>query len=43
VKETVRGFQEILEGMHDDRPEAAFYMVGSIDEAVEKSKKMREV
>jgi len=43
VKETVRGFKEILEGTHDDLPEAAFYMVGSIDEAVEKAEKMREV
>jgi F-type H+/Na+-transporting ATPase subunit beta len=43
VEDTVRGFKEILEGKHDDLPEAAFYMVGSIDEAVEKSKKMREV
>jgi len=43
VKETVRGFKEILEGAHDERPEGAFYLVGSIDEAVEKSKKMREV
>ena len=38
VKETVRGFKEILEGKHDDLPEAAFYMVGTIDEAVEKAK-----
>jgi len=38
VKETVRGFKEILEGKHDDLPEAAFYMVGTIDEAVEKGK-----
>jgi F-type H+-transporting ATPase subunit beta len=43
VKEAVRGFKEILEGTHDDLPEGAFYMVGSIDEAVEKAKKMREV
>jgi F-type H+-transporting ATPase subunit beta len=43
VKEAVRGFKEILEGKHDALPEAAFYMVGSIDEAVEKAKKMREV
>ena len=43
VEDTVRGYKEILEGKHDDLPEAAFYMVGSIDEAVEKSKKMREV
>ncbi len=41
VKETVRGFKEILEGKHDDLPEAAFYLVGTIDEAVEKAKKMR--
>jgi F-type H+-transporting ATPase subunit beta len=40
VKETVRGFKEILEGKHDALPEAAFYLVGTIDEAVEKAKKM---
>ena len=33
VKETVRGFKEILEGKHDDLPEQAFYMVGTIDDA----------
>jgi F-type H+/Na+-transporting ATPase subunit beta len=38
VKETVRGFKEILEGKHDHLPEDAFYMVGSIDEAIEKAK-----
>ena len=43
VKETVRGFKEILEGRHDDLPEAAFYMVGTIDEAVEKAKEMGEL
>ncbi len=37
VRETVRGFKEILEGRHDDLPEAAFFMVGTIDEAVEKA------
>ncbi|HUT69195.1 MAG TPA: F0F1 ATP synthase subunit beta [Desulfatiglandales bacterium] len=42
VKETVRGFREILEGKHDELPEAAFYMVGTIDEAVEKAKQMSE-
>ncbi|OIP27452.1 MAG: F0F1 ATP synthase subunit beta [Dehalococcoidia bacterium CG2_30_46_19] len=42
IKETVRGFKEILEGKHDDLPEAAFWLVGTIDEAVEKAKKMRE-
>ncbi|PIU22967.1 MAG: F0F1 ATP synthase subunit beta, partial [Chloroflexi bacterium CG08_land_8_20_14_0_20_45_12] len=41
IKEAVRGFKEILEGKHDDLPEAAFYMVGTIDEAVEKAQKMR--
>jgi F-type H+-transporting ATPase subunit beta len=41
AKETVRGFKEILEGKHDDLPEAAFYMVGTVDEAVEKAKEMR--
>ncbi len=40
VKETVRGFKEILEGKYDHLPEAAFYMVGTIDEAVEKAKKL---
>ena len=38
VKETVRGFKEILEGKHDDLPESAFLYVGSIDEAVAKGK-----
>ncbi|MGE5592354.1 MAG: F0F1 ATP synthase subunit beta [Betaproteobacteria bacterium] len=40
VEETVRGFAEILEGKHDDLPEQAFYMVGTIDEAVEKAEAM---
>jgi len=40
IKETVRGFKEILEGKHDDIPEQAFFMVGTIDEALEKAKKM---
>ncbi len=38
IKETVRGFKEILEGKHDDLPEQAFYMVGTIDEVIEKAK-----
>jgi F-type H+-transporting ATPase subunit beta len=42
VKETVRGFKEILEGKHDDLPEAAFYMVGTIDEVQEAAEKMAE-
>ena len=41
VHETIRGFKEILEGKHDDLPEQAFYMVGTIDEAVEAAEKMR--
>jgi len=40
IKETVRGFKEILEGKHDALPEQAFFMVGTIDEAVEKAKKL---
>ena len=40
LEETIRGFREIIEGKHDDMPEAAFYMVGGIDEVVEKAKKM---
>lgn len=39
-EDTVRSFQEILAGKHDDMPEMAFYMVGSIDEAVEKAKNL---
>jgi len=39
VADTVRGFKEILEGKHDELPETAFYMVGSIEEAVEKAAK----
>jgi F-type H+-transporting ATPase subunit beta len=42
VAETVRGFKEIIEGKHDELPVQAFYMVGTIDEAVEKGKKMLE-
>lgn len=42
VPDTVRGFKEILEGKHDDLPEQAFYMVGGIEEAVEKAKRLSE-
>lgn len=42
VKETVRGFKEILEGKHDNLPEDAFRFVGTIDEAIAKGKKMLE-
>ena len=40
IEETIRGFKEIIEGQHDDLPEAAFYMVGGIDEVIEKAKQM---
>ncbi|MDR1353953.1 MAG: F0F1 ATP synthase subunit beta [Oscillospiraceae bacterium] len=39
LKETVRGFKEILEGQHDDLPESAFLFVGTIDDAIEKARK----
>ena len=39
LKETIRGFREIIDGEHDDLPESAFLFVGSIDEAVEKAKR----
>ena len=42
IKETIRGFKEILEGKYDDLPEAAFYMVGTIDEAVQKGKELTQ-
>ena len=41
LTETLRGFKEIVDGVHDHLPEQAFYMVGSIDEAVEKAKKLQ--
>ena len=41
IKETIRGFKEIIEGKHDDLPESAFLFVGTIDEAVEKAKNMQ--
>ncbi len=42
LRETIRGFREILAGKHDDLPEQAFYMVGTIDEAVELGEKMKQ-
>ena len=42
LKETIRGFREIIEGKHDELPESAFLFVGTIDEAVEKAKKLKE-
>ncbi len=38
IAETIRGFKEIVEGKHDAVPEQAFYLVGTIDEAIEKAK-----
>jgi F-type H+-transporting ATPase subunit beta len=43
VEDTVRGFKEIVEGKHDDLPEQAFYMVGTIEEVKEKAEKMAAV
>jgi len=40
VSDTIKGFKEIIEGKHDELPENAFYMVGTIEEAVEKAKKL---
>ncbi|MBI1819698.1 MAG: F0F1 ATP synthase subunit beta [Nitrospirae bacterium] len=42
LKDTVRGFKELVEGKYDDLPEQAFYMVGSIEEAVEKASKLNQ-
>jgi len=42
LKDTIRGFKEIVEGKHDDLPEQAFYMVGTIEEAHEKARKLQE-
>jgi F-type H+/Na+-transporting ATPase subunit beta len=42
IEDTIRGFKEIVDGKHDDLPERAFYMVGGIEEAVEKAKSMAE-
>ena len=42
IEDTVKGFKEIIEGKYDDLPEQAFYMVGTIDEAIEKAKGMEE-
>ena len=41
LEDTIRGFKEIIEGKHDDLPEQAFYMVGTIEEAVEKAKSLQ--
>jgi F-type H+-transporting ATPase subunit beta len=41
IEETVRGFREIVEGLHDDKPEQAFYMVGSIEDVVKRTEELR--
>jgi F-type H+-transporting ATPase subunit beta len=38
LEDTIRGFREIVDGKHDDLPEQAFYMVGTIEEVIEKAK-----
>ena len=43
IEDTIRGFKEIVEGKHDDIPEQAFYMVGTIEEALEKAEQMKAV
>ena len=40
LEDTISGFREILDGKHDDLPEQAFYMVGTIDKAVEKGRRL---
>jgi F-type H+-transporting ATPase subunit beta len=41
VDETIRGFREIAEGLHDDKPEQAFYMMGTIDDVIQKTEELR--
>jgi len=41
LEDSIRSFREVLEGKHDDLPEQAFYMVGAIEDAVEKGRSMR--
>ncbi|MBN2246915.1 MAG: F0F1 ATP synthase subunit beta [Candidatus Aminicenantes bacterium] len=43
IEETVRGFKEIVEGKHDDKPEQAFYMVGNIDEVVQAAEELKSI
>ena len=42
LNENIRGFKEIVEGKHDELPEQAFYMVGNIDEAIERAEQMKK-
>jgi F-type H+-transporting ATPase subunit beta len=41
LADSIKGFQEIVDGKHDDLPEQAFYMVGTIEEAIEKARGMK--
>ena len=41
LADTIRSFKEVVEGKHDDIPEQAFYMVGTIEEAIEKAEKLK--
>jgi F-type H+-transporting ATPase subunit beta len=43
IEETVKGFREICDGLHDDKPEQAFYMVGNIDEVVQRAEELKSV
>ena len=42
IEETIRGFREILDGQHDELPEQAFYMVGTIDDVLRKAETLQE-
>ena len=42
LEDTIRGFKEIIEGKHDDLPEQAFYMVGGIEEVIERAKELEK-
>ncbi len=42
LEDTIKGFKEIVDGKHDDVPEQAFYMVGTIDEALAKAKTLKQ-
>jgi F-type H+-transporting ATPase subunit beta len=42
LSDTIRGFKEIVEGKHDELPEQAFYLVGAIEEAIEKGKQIEK-
>ena len=41
TEETVKGFKEIVEGQHDDKPEQAFYMVGNVEEVIQRAEELK--